>query len=192
MIKQKIDDDQELCGYSDKIMEEIERIDALLINLLSVSEHSVGETAAINLSVVIHDVLTDFSRQLNLQNVELQLNVAERSPVVTGNPEDIEQVFSNLIANALQEMSDGGELDIQLSHDEKCVYVQIADSGGGIPEENLSKIFDPFFTTKPKGTGFGLSAVLRIVKNCNGRVVAGNRPEGGAVFRLEFPVKESQ
>ncbi len=118
----------------------------------------------------------------------MHLDVAENLPPIAGNREDIEQVFSNLVANALQEMSDGGSLDITLAGDDKCVYARIADSGGGIPEEHISKIFDPFFTTKPKGTGFGLSAVLRIVKNCNGRVSAANRPEGGAVFSLEFPV----
>ncbi len=190
VFKQRLQEDADVSGYADKILAEIERIDALLVKLLSVSEFSRGETGPIDLADAISSVLAGFSSQLNLQRVGLQLDLAESAPAIRGNAEEIDQVFSNLIANALQEMPDGGILSVSLAHDEKSVHVQIADTGQGIPGENLNRIFDPFFTTRLRGTGFGLSSVLRIVKNCDGRVIADNGPDGGAVFSLVFPTME--
>ena len=191
VLKQRQDAETEVYNYSEKIISEVERIDALLVKLLSVSEFSTGETTAVDMAVAISDTLAGFNSQLSLQNVKLDISLAENAPAVVANENDIEQVFSNLISNALQEMPDGGTLEVSLSYDTHCLYVRFADSGAGIAEEHLNRIFDPFFTTKPKGTGFGLSSVLRTVKNCNGRIVGANRPDGGAVFSLEFPVKES-
>ncbi len=190
VLKQRQEGDVDVGNYSDKIISEIDRIDDLLIKLLSVSESSLAETAAVDMSVALSDALADFSSQFSLQNVELKLRLSDNTPPLVANAADIEQVFKNLIANALQEMPDGGTLKVSMSFDENCVSIEFADSGAGIADEHLNRIFDPFFTTKPKGTGFGLSSVLRIVKNCHGRVAGGNRPEGGAVFSLEFPIKE--
>ncbi len=190
VLKQRQEGDVDVGNYSDKIISEIDRIDDLLIKLLSVSESSLAETAAVDMSVALSDALADFSSQFSLQNVELKLRLSDNTPPIVANAADIEQVFKNLIANALQEMPDGGTLKVSMSFDENCVSIEFADSGAGIADEHLNRIFDPFFTTKPKGTGFGLSSVLRIVKNCHGRVAGGNRPEGGAVFSLEFPIKE--
>jgi len=190
VMKQRQEGDAEVGNYSDKIVSEIDRIDALLVKLLSVSESSIAETVVVDMSVTLSDALADFSSQFSLQNVELKLNLADNTPPIVANATDVEQVFNNLIANALQEMPDGGTLTVSMSFDERCVYIQFADSGAGIADEHLNRIFDPFFTAKPKGTGFGLSSVLRIVKNCSGRVAGSNRPEGGAIFSLEFPVKE--
>ncbi len=69
--------------------------------------------------------------------------------------------------------------------------IKVTDTGRGIPPENLSRLFDPFFTTKEKGTGFGLSVVLRIVRGCGGKLNAENRPEGGACFLVELPLLPS-
>ncbi len=190
LLKHKFSGQDEVANSSDKILSEIDRIDTLLIKLLSVSESSITETTPLDLSIVLSDVLADFSSQFTLQGVHLEVDMAESPPNVVANASDIEQVFSNLVANALQEMPDGGTLEVGLAFDERSLQIRIADTGKGIAEDHLNRIFDPFFTTKPKGTGFGLSAVLRIVKNCNGRVAGANRPQGGAVFTLEFPIAE--
>ena len=189
VLKQRLQDDEELAGLSQKIQYEIERIDALLIRLLSVSEFSLGDLTQVNLLQLIPRVLGDFRDRFKLQNIDCNVNLADDVPELTANIDDIEQIFSNLIANALQEMSEGGELFVTLTCDDLSIFIEVADSGHGIPEDHLHRVFDPFFTTKPKGTGFGLSAVLRAVKNCDGRIIAGNRPEGGALFKIELPRK---
>ena len=190
VLKQRLHDNEELEDFSEKIQFEIERIDTLLVKLLSISEFSLGDTIDIYLPDIINKVLEDFSGLFNLQNVGLDIDLADNVPTLRSNAEDVEQVFSNLIANALQAMPDGGRVYLSLRFDELSIYIRIADNGPGIPTEHLHKVFDPFFTTKPKGTGFGLSSVLRTIKNCDGRIVAGNRPEGGAVFEIELPLNK--
>ncbi|PLY02682.1 MAG: hybrid sensor histidine kinase/response regulator [Desulfuromonas sp.] len=187
VLKQGLTDHHELGGLPEKIQHEIDRIDTLLIKLLSVSELSLGDLAEVNLVEVINSVLESFRDQLNLQNIESIVDLDDNVPTLKANESDIEQIFINLIANALQEMPDGGQLLLNLVFDDECMFIRVADTGRGIPEEDLHRLFDPFFTTKAKGTGFGLSAVLRSVKNCGGRIVADNRPEGGAVFSIELP-----
>ncbi|MGE4544906.1 MAG: sensor histidine kinase [Pedobacter sp.] len=101
---------------------------------------------------------------------------------------EIEQIFTNLFANSLYEMQHGGVLGVTVHYDGQKATIEVSDTGGGIPRENLSQIFDPFFTTKTKGTGFGLSVVLRIVKNYHGHINVRSTAGEGTVFNLEFPL----
>jgi signal transduction histidine kinase len=103
---------------------------------------------------------------------------------------EIEQIFSNLLSNALYEMPKGGKLTVRLAADEKWLYITVADSGGGISEEDLGRIFEPFFTTKAKGTGFGLSVVLRIVKAYSGHIRVESETGKGASFTIELPLPQ--
>ena len=88
----------------------------------------------------------------------------------------------------VQAMENGGELGVLLDHDDRMIRIEVSDTGGGIPKEDLSKIFDPFYTTKEKGTGFGLSVVLRIVKTYRGRIAVDSQIGQGSLFQLELPL----
>ena len=85
-------------------------------------------------------------------------------------------------------MKQGGTLSISMEHNKEDALVTISDTGGGIPEEHLNKIFDPFFTTKERGTGFGLSVVLRIVKTYSGRINVESEPGRGTAFQVWLPL----
>ena len=178
----------EIAEYPDKIIDEIERIDGLLVRLLNVSERAVVDLGSVSVAQVIHSTLESFSGQLQAQDVTLILDVSPDVPDIQTDENVIRQIFTNLFSNALQAMPDGGELSVSLVSDDIHMKIQVADSGKGIPEENLSRIFDPFFTTRKRGTGFGLSTVLRIVKSHDGRISATNRPEGGAEFVVTLPL----
>ena len=178
----------EIAEYPDKIIDEIERIDGLLVRLLNVSERAVVDLSSVSVAQVIHSTLESFSGQLQAQEVTLILDVSPDVPDIQTDENVIRQIFTNLFSNALQAMPDGGELSVSLVSDDIHMKIQVADSGKGIPEENLSRIFDPFFTTRKRGTGFGLSTVLRIVKSHDGRISATNRPEGGAEFVVTLPL----
>ena len=110
------------------------------------------------------------------------------APAILADADELAQIFSNLIANALFEMRAGGRLEIGLDHDERHLIVTVGDTGGGVPVENLGRIFDPFFTTKEKGTGFGLSVVLRIVKTYGGSIHAESAPGAGSRFVVSLPL----
>jgi signal transduction histidine kinase len=86
-------------------------------------------------------------------------------------------------------MQQGGTLDFELRHDDQAIHVTISDTGAGIPEEHLHHIFDPFYTTKSKGTGCGLSVVLRIVKTYGGRIWVESAPGQGTTFHVQLPLE---
>ncbi len=178
----------EQCEYIDKIAEEVERIDTILRKMLASSEAGGAKRERVFPAAIARKVISDYEPRMMTQQVRLQLEIAEGLPAIEVDPNELEQIFVNLISNALFEMADGGLLRISLCAGAENVILEIADSGPGIPAENISRIFDPFFTTKDKGTGFGLSVVLRVVKGCGGRILVTNCNEGGACFRIEFPL----
>lgn len=175
-------------SYLRKITEEVERIDGILRQLLVSSPKAEQALQWIDLNSVLQRVLHDNRERLQAQRITLEMAVDEQLPSLKADPSGIEQIFSNLLSNALQEMPDGGVLEIVLKADAEQLALRITDSGSGIPDEYLPRIFDPFFTTRDKGTGFGLSVVMRAVKDCGGRISATNAPGKGASFMVELPL----
>jgi len=181
----------DVAGYPDKIIAEIERIDQLLVRLLKVSERSVVDLVNVSISQVIQDTLLTFSEHLKTQGITLETDICSGSTEIRTDEEEIGQIFTNLFSNALQAMPTGGDLLVGLKQVDSQLEISVADTGPGIPVENLNRIFDPFFTTRKQGTGFGLSTVLRIVKSHDGRISALNRPEGGVEFTITLPLTRS-
>jgi hypothetical protein len=181
-------DDPELATYAGKVIHEVERIDDILVKLLATSKRSPFQLRSINIQAVIDGVLERFSEQIQSQSVELIKQYETSPPPILADSDELSQVFSNLFANALFEMATGGILEIRLRHDEQNVMITVRDTGGGIPQENLNQVFDPFFTTKKKGTGFGLSVVLRIVKTYGGRIEVKSEQGEGTCFNIWIPL----
>jgi len=173
--------------YVEKILAEISRIDDILVKLLDVSTAPHEGSEEVSLAQVAEEVCAQFSEQFRQSGIKLEKSIAEGPLLVRADREEMHQVFSNLIVNALQAMETGGRLSIRLENASEQVKVEVEDSGQGIPEENLQKIFDPFFTTKSRGTGFGLSVVLRNVRNNGGRVWAESSIGQGSVFHILLP-----
>ena len=114
-------------------------------------------------------------------------------PDIYCSPSRLNQVFINLVTNAVQAMDGKGTLTIGTSSRGDWVEVTVQDTGCGIPEENLTKIMDPFFTTKPvgKGTGLGLSIVHQIIEEHEGQLLVDSKAGVGTRFTLGFPVRRS-
>jgi signal transduction histidine kinase len=112
---------------------------------------------------------------------------------LTSTPIDatqLQQVMVNLVKNAVQAMTTGGTLTLQTGETGDGVWVSVADTGGGIPQEQINRIFEPFYTTKKKGTGLGLMIVQRIIRAHNGRVELESHAGRGATFRIWLPLHE--
>ncbi len=178
----------ELKGYVTRIAEEVTRIDHILVEMLASSHRPEKNSRSVDVAETVRQVLDSVQAQLSQQRIELVLDLDPKVRTLQADPLEVEQIFSNLITNALYEMPDGGSLSLTLREDGDKLSITIADSGAGIPKENLDKIFDPFFTTKKQGTGFGLSVVLRIVSHYGGSIQAENRVGGGARFLVELPL----
>lgn len=176
-------------GYAQSILSEVERVDTILRKLLSASKQmSRGESRKVCLRSCIDSALELFSEQIKHQKVALDLNLHPSPVYIAGREEEVEQIFTNLIGNALHEMPESGTLSIDLETESDKALVHVGDTGSGIVEDNLVKIFDPFYTTKSNGTGFGLSVVLRVVKSCNGNIHVKSEPGKGADFYMKFPL----
>jgi signal transduction histidine kinase/HAMP domain-containing protein len=114
-------------------------------------------------------------------------------PALKAKSEEIQQVFLNIIRNAVQAMEGKGQLIISTRHSEDLISIEIQDNGPGIPSEYLAKVFDPFFTTKDqgKGTGLGLNIVHNIVEKYGGQIEVDSKMGEGTCFRITFPVHQN-
>ena len=165
-------------------------------SLLTFSRQAKFEFAPLDVNQVIENTLTLIRSQLKFHRITLIQELQPDLPPVVGNPNQLQQVFTNLIINAQQAMPDGGQLVIKTSEvsgklpKSEWVTVSFTDTGCGIPEENLDKIFEPFFTTQPvgQGTGLGLSISYGIVDAHNGFIEVESQVGVGSTFTVFLPV----
>jgi len=128
---------------------------------------------------------------MTLSKVQLHDEIADDLPTINGNHQGLQQVFLNLITNAVQAMPKGGDLTVRTSLEkDNKIKVDDRDTGTGISEEDLPHIFDPFFTTKDvgKGTGLGLSVSYGIIKKHGGLITVKSKPGKGTTFTVVLPV----
>jgi two-component system NtrC family sensor kinase len=111
-------------------------------------------------------------------------------PIVASNQSQLQQVFLNLIINAIDAIEKDGLIQIKTQKDDSRIVISIKDNGPGISKENLQKVFDPFFTTKEagKGTGLGLSASYNIIEKLGGVITAESKLSEGTVFKVKLPI----
>ncbi len=150
-----------------------------------------AEMVSMQLSESIEIVLTIYQNQIK-QGIEL-IRSFENIPDIICYSDELTQVWTNLIHNAIQSMNSKGTLTIQIKKEDNNASVRISDTGSGIPESIRSKIFDPFFTTKPagEGSGLGLGIVKRIVDKHNGRIEVKSEVGIGSEFTVYLPIKEA-
>jgi len=181
-----------------KMQRQTERASNIVGNLLNFSRTgNVIELAEVNINKLLDDTLQLLEPQLRKSNVTVVKNYTSSAPYVFGNSGKLQQIFTNLILNARDAMFAGGTITLltEVTDDEE-VKIEVADTGEGIPAENLNKIFDPFFTTKGvgNGTGLGLAVTYGIVQEHAGTIEAASNFGEGTAFRLVFPsgVKQRQ
>lgn len=160
------------------------RIFGGMLNLARGSATKVNEG---NLRRALDGALAILRARMERRGVKLQLDVAVDLPLIRTGQHNLEQLFLNLITNAIDAMPSGGAVAIRAVRSGAYVEMSIEDSGAGIKREHLERIHEPFFTTKPNGSGLGLSICRSIVWEMRGRMVVGNRAGGGAVVTLTLP-----
>jgi signal transduction histidine kinase len=130
--------------------------------------------------------------ELENRGLHLKEKLARRLPLAPLDAGQMKQVLVNLIKNAMQAMTRGGVLTLETGSGGDWVWVDVSDTGGGIPQDKIDHIFEPFYTTKKKGTGLGLMIVQRIVQQHGGNIVLESEPGQGTTFRIRLPVHERQ
>jgi signal transduction histidine kinase len=180
-----------------KVIDECKRIDILIKNLLNFAKPLHHQLMAVDINNLLEETITFSMRHPSFSSrtpitVNISKDFEKRLPEVMADPMKMQQVFLNLLLNALQAMPDGGTLVVKTSYDAELNAIQIvlSDTGTGIDERMIDKIFQPFFTTKQKGTGLGLSITKRIIEQHNGTIRVENNPDGGATFKIILPTKK--
>ncbi|WP_128546444.1 sensor histidine kinase [Larkinella soli] len=138
----------------------------------------------------IDSTLRLLKHKLKDKHIEVEIDMPEGLPQVEAYPSELNQVWTNLIDNAVDAMSDGGRLKITAEVDHEFVLTRFTDNGAGIPKTIIDQIFDPFFTTKPvgKGTGLGLDIVQGIIRHHNGKIYVDSEP-GRTEFKVCLPIQ---
>ena len=176
--------------YSEKLYKQAQRTHRIVQNLLSFARQHKPERIPVRLNRVLEDTLALRDYDLRMNNIRLTLNLAQDLPLASADPHQLQQVFLNLVNNAVDailETSPKGELWVRTAKEADKFVMEFVDSGPGVKDP--SKVFDPFYTTKPvgKGTGLGLSICYGIITEHGGRIHVCNVPPRGACFTIELP-----
>ncbi len=153
----------------------------------------VQDAVSINVNSTLDEALNIAQFATMLQDISIIRNYEDNLEVLA-NSEELFQVFVNLMTNAIHAMEGKGTLTVTSYHEDSFGKISIADTGSGIPDENLSKIFEPFFTTKPKGegTGLGLHNARAIIKKYRGDLSVESTIRQGTTFVIELPYATSK
>jgi len=168
---------------------QVNRIRALVGQILKFARKSTLTLEAVNINEVIELVLPlVYYNKLPSVKIKIEKNFEKNMPKISGDLDQLQEVFLNLIINAYQSMPSGGVIKVTTCNfQDLYAQIQIADTGVGIPESNLKNIFMPFFSTKNQGTGLGLSICHNIIKNHNGSIELESRINQGTTFTIKLP-----
>ena len=169
---------------------EINRLDYIVTQFLHAIRPSQPQLKPASINDVVQKTLDLLQPELDNRGLNVRTRLARELPATPIDPTQIQQVLVNLVKNALQAMTKGGTLTLQTGEGAEGVWVSVADTGGGIPQEQINRIFEPFYTTKKQGTGLGLMIVQRIVRAHGGRIELESQVGRGTTFRIWLPLHE--
>lgn len=208
MLINGVDDEGTRSDYLKRIESEIRKIDATVRELLDYSRPSKMEVMDVDVNRVVREAVSLVSHQKTFEKFELEMKFSEDMPPSKADEKQLQQVLINIILNAVDAMSDGGDLEIATEsfspksplpmwerdrvREKSQVRISIRDSGCGINDEDLKKVFDPFFTTKEpgSGTGLGLSISQRIIETFGGKIEVESEVGKGSTFTIYLPVAQ--
>jgi len=169
---------------------EINRLDYIVTQFLGAIRPAPLQLKLNTLNDVVEKTLELLRPEIENRGVTVKTRLARHLTATPVDSAQLQQVLVNLIKNAAQAMTTGGTLTLQTGETSDDVWVSVADTGGGIPQEQINRIFEPFYTTKKKGTGLGLMIVQRIVRAHNGRIELDSQVGRGTTFRIWLPLHE--
>jgi signal transduction histidine kinase len=185
---------EESLDYLSKMESEISRCSRIIRNLLDFARQTQPTLVPVDINQVLEKVLSLVGHQAQLQKVEVVKEFSPSLPNVVADFNQLQQVFTNLILNAIQAMPDGGRLTLNSLVVDSEVKVDVQDTGCGIPQENMVKLFTPFFTTKEegKGVGLGLAVVHGIIERHRGRIKIQSKVGKGTTFSVFLGVQSDE
>jgi two-component system NtrC family sensor kinase len=190
-LKQEYTQNPRLMGLIDSILSSVERCSTITRRMLGFARHMEVGLSSIELEEVIKEVLGFLAKEAEYRSIDISIQVLDQVPRFESDRGKLQQIFLNLINNAFAALSDGGRLEITIQKKAPdAVGIRIADTGRGIPEDDLKRIFEPFFTTKAQsgGTGLGLSVTYGLVQELGGQIFVQSKVGKGTTFFITLPL----
>ncbi len=193
LLDEHPDDDELRQQCTQKIVTSAQRASLIIEHLLKFAHPPQERFRLLNIHTTLEETFTLLGHQLLVSQVALHRDFSPDVPRLYGNPQLLQQVFTNLILNACNAMPQGGQLTVQSRLVDDVIELRFSDSGHGIVDKHMAKIFDPFFTTRVvgKGTGLGLSISYSIVQQHHGTMEVVSEPEQGATFIIRLPITDT-
>ena len=203
-LQRKADRPEDVAKNAQIIADQAARITKIIQQMLDLSRKRTPDKTRVELVRCVDAALTLLEYQIKQGSIRMDNRLRRDLPQVIGDADALQQVFINLLLNAIQAMPDGGVLTLtcdvamrrkeglEVAAPQRFVAVAVGDTGRGIPVEQRGQIFEPFYSTKAKGegTGLGLTVVHGIVKDHDGWIDIDHPDEGGTTFRVHLPAPE--
>jgi len=180
------------------IAREATRLERLVNDLLTYARPRPAEQRPLVLQLTLREVMVLAQPAADAASVKIRVETEDELPRVMADPEQMKQLFGNLVLNAIQAMPSGGTVGIRVkggvpvsSNSAKSIEITVEDTGSGIPEGDLPRIFEPFYTTRTKGTGLGLAICKQIVEAHGGTIRVAQTSPKGTVFEVTLPLEAS-
>jgi len=199
VLKSELDLAQEDKEIFLRIINEINRIESLLKNMLNYARPLKPQPESIRIHEILDNIIKTSEYSLKspgdtsrlTRNINFVKDYAADFPEIDADPAQMQQVLLNLVLNGIDAINESGTITVKTAQvPDEAVQIRISDTGKGIAPEILGKVFNPFFTTKSKGNGLGLAICKRLVEQHNGTIEVFNNPEGGVTFVITLPEKQ--
>jgi len=194
ILAREVSGDDNLETLVEHLRSGVKQVNHLITNYLSLSHPPRPEKSPLRLDRLIEEAVAAAAQAMNLAGIEARVRIGEEPVWVEADRDLLLQVFLNLILNAVEALSPGGRIEVDLRPGPREVEVLVRDTGPGIPREDLDRIFNPFFTTKEKKLGLGLAVSHQVVDAHRGLIQVKTRPGQGTTVSVTLPVlkKETQ
>ena len=181
-------DPEESREMIDVCKKEVERLDSIIHGFLSAIRPGSGSFSPVDAGNTVVEVLKFMQPEIEARKVIVKCNFPAVMPQISGNADQLKQLFYNIIRNAVQAMTNGGTLEVFGYSDQDALMLDFADTGSGVTAENLSTMFQAFKTTKSGGNGIGTMIIERICREHGADFGLVSTPGRGTVFQIRFPL----
>jgi signal transduction histidine kinase len=183
---------QQLAGRLEIIRGELTRLENIVKRFLRLASPSALELEPVDLARIVNHVRELLGPEAAAHEIEIVTRLDPTVPVLRADGVQLTQALLNLLINALQAVKQRGRIEVrvEMRSAERAIFIEVQDSGPGVPPEKLGAVFEPYFTTKEEGSGLGLWIAQQIATAHAGSLEVTNAPEGGAIFRLRLPLLE--
>jgi two-component system NtrC family sensor kinase len=173
-----------------KIEHHVERAKKVVHNMLGYARKIEPRQEDVDVNRTIEQTISFLENYSRIHDIEIRTDLADELPIISNDEAKLQQVFLNLISNAIDAIGQEGVIEIQTWKSDSRIFVAIRDDGPGLSEEKQKRIFDPFYTTKEtgKGTGLGLWVTYNIIEKMGGAISVKSREGEGAVFTVDIPI----